>query len=88
MEMVELDIEMGNDLIAKTYDLALPHFGDDSEASLAQVLEVAFRMRSLWSHSAKEGQLETDEAVSKWAFSESTTNRENNVSIQNWLFRR
>ena len=88
MEKVELDIEMGNDLIAKTYDLALRYFGDDSDASLAQVLELAFRMRYLWSHSVKQGQLETDEVISKWEFQESTTNQENNVSIQNWLFRR
>ena len=88
MEMIELDIVMQNDLIAKTRDLALRYFGDDSDASLAQVLEVAFRMRCLWSRSIDEGQDETEEAISKWEFPESTTNRENNVSMQNWLFRR
>ena len=88
MEMIELDIGMENNLIAKTRELAVRYFGDDSEVSLAQVLEVAFKMRSLWSHSVKQGQLETNEVVSKWEFPESTTNRENNVSIQNWLFRR
>jgi len=88
VEMVELDIEMGNDLIAKTYDLALRYFGDDSEASLAQVLEVAFRMRYLWSHSVKEGQLETDDAVSRWEFAESPVTQENSGTIRHWLFRR
>ena len=88
MEMIELDIAMGNDLIAKTRDLAVRYFGDDSDASLAQVLEMAFTMRCLWSRSVKQGQQETGEAVSTWEFPESTTNRENNVSIQNWLFRR
>ena len=88
MEMVDLDIDMDNDLIAKTYELAIRYFGDDSEVSLAQVLEMAFRMRFLWSHSVKQGQLETDEVISKWEFPESTPNRENNASIQNWLFRR
>ena len=88
MEMIELDIGMENNLIAKTRELAVRYFGDDSEVSLAQVLEEAFKMRSLWSHSVKQGQLETNEVVSKWEFPESTTNRENNVSIQNWLFRR
>ena len=88
MEMVDLDIDMDNDLIAKTRGLAVKYFGDDSEVSLAQVLEVAFKMRSLWSHLVTQGQLETDEVVSKWESPESTTNRENNVSIQNWLFRR
>lgn len=88
MEMVELDIEMGNDLIAKTYGLAFRYFGDDSNASLAQVLEVAFRMRHFWSHSVKEGQLETDEAVSKWEFAESPVTDENSGTIRRWLFRR
>ena len=88
MEMVDLDIEMGNDLIAKTRSLAVRYFGNDSEASLAQVLEVAFNMHSLWSHSVKQGQSETDEVVSKWEFTESTTYQENSEAVQNWLFRR
>jgi len=45
--MVDLDIEMDNDLIAKTRELALRYFGDNSDVSLAQVLEVAFWMRYL-----------------------------------------
>jgi len=56
VEIIELDIAMENDLIAKTRDLALRYFGDDSEVSLAQVLEMAFMMRFLWSRSVKQGQ--------------------------------
>ena len=88
MEMVELDIEMDNNLVAKTHDLAQRYFGNDSEASIAQVLELAFRMRSLWGHSIGVAQQETDEAVSNWEFPESTGKRDNNGGIQNWLFRR
>jgi len=88
VEMIELDIAMENDLITKTRDLAVRYFGDDSDASLVQVLEMAFTMRCLWSRSVRMGQQETGEAVSTWEFPESTTKRENNVSIQNWLFRR
>ena len=88
MEMIELDIVMQNDLIIKTRDLAVRYFGDDSDASLAQVLEVAFTMRCIWSHSVTRRQQETSEAVSTWEFPESNANRDNNVSIQNWLFRR
>jgi len=86
--MIELDIAMENDLITKTRDLAVRYFGDASDASLAQVLEMAFTMRCLWSRSVTRGQQETSEAVSTWEFPESTTTRENNVSIQNWLFSR
>ena len=88
MEMVDLDIEMDNDLIAKTRDLAHRYFGDDCDASLAQVLEVAFTMRCLWSRSVKEGRLETDEAASRWEFSESPVSEDNTGTISNWLFRR
>jgi len=88
VEMVDLDIEMGNDLIAKAHDLALRYFGDDSDASLAQVLEVAFRMRCLWSRSVRRGQQETDEAVSSWEFAESPVTDENSDTIRRWIFRR
>jgi len=86
--MIELDIVMENDLIAKTRDLALRYFGEDSEASLAQVLEMAFTMRCLWSRSVRIGQQETGEAVSTWEFPESTVKQESSDSIQNWLFKR
>jgi len=88
VEMVDLDIEMDNDLIAKTRDLAHRYFGDDGDASLAQVLEVAFTMRCLWSRSVKEGRPETDEAVSKWEFAESPVTDKNSGTIRRWLFRR
>lgn len=88
MEMIELDMVMEEDLIAKTRDLATKYFGDDSDTSLAQVLEIAFMMRCLWSRSVKQGQQEIGEAVSSWEFSESTIKQENSNSIQDWLFRR
>ena len=88
MGMIEFDVIMDDDLLAKTRDLAGRYFGDDSDASLVKVIEVAFKMRALWSRSVRVGQRETGEAVSTWEFPESNTNRENNVSIKNWLFRR
>jgi hypothetical protein len=88
VEIVELDVEMGDDLIAKTRDLAVRYFGDDSDASLAQVLEVAFRIRCLWSHSVKQGQLEIEEVVSNWKLAKGPVMEENNDIIRQWLFRR
>ena len=87
MEMVDLDIVMENDLVDRARDLAMRYFGDDSDASLAQVVELAFRMRSLWSHSVYHGQQESSESVSTWEFPESAVKQENS-SIQKWLFRR
>jgi hypothetical protein len=88
VETIELEIAMDNDLITKTRDLAIKYFDDDSDECLAQVVEVAFRMRALWSRSIKQGQQETGEAVSTWEFPEPTNGQENNDNIQDWLFRR
>jgi len=88
VEMIELDIVMENALISRTRDLAVRYFGDDSDTSLIKVIEVAIRMRCLWSNSVRQGQQETDEAVSQWEFPESTVKQENSDSIQNWLFKR
>jgi len=88
VQTVELDIVMGNDLIAKTRDLAVRYFGDDGDESLARVLQLAFAMRCLWSQSVKGGQHEVDEVVSNWEFSESPVTEEDTGAINNWLFRR
>ena len=82
MEKVELNIEMDNNLVAKIHDLARRYFGDDSEESMANVLELAFRMRSLWGHSIRVGQQETNETISNWEFPESIEKRDNS-NIQN-----
>jgi len=88
VEMIELDMVMEEDLIGKTRELATRYFGDDSDTSVAQVLEIAFMMRCLWSRSVKQGHQETGEAVSTWEFPESTIKQENSNNIQDWLFRR
>jgi hypothetical protein len=88
LEMVELDIVMGEDLIGKTRDLAVKYFGDDNDESLARVLQLAFAMRCLWSQSVQGGQHEVDEVVSNWEFSESPVSEENTGTVSSWLFRR
>lgn len=88
MQTVELDIVMGDDLIAKTRDLAVRYFGDDGDESLARVLKLAFAMRCLWSQSVVSGQQEVDEAVSSWESPESPVTEEDARVIDNWLFRR
>ena len=88
MEMMELDIVMGDDLIAKTRNLAVRYFGDDGDESLARVLQLAFAMRCLWSQSVVSGQHEVNEVVSNWEFSESQVTGEDAGTINDWLFRR
>ena len=88
MEMAELEIEMDNELISQTKNLALRYFGDDTDVSVARVIELAFRMRYLFSESFMNGQGETDEAVSKWEFPKSPVTGKNDDNINSWLFRR
>lgn len=88
MALVELEIAMDKELIGKTHNLALRYFGDDSDTSLARLIEVAFKMRCFWSRYLKEGEQETDEAVSNWVFAESPNSRDNIYDIRCWLFRR
>jgi hypothetical protein len=88
VQTVELDIEMADDLISKTRDLAMRYFGNDGDESLARLLALAFSMRWLWSHSVQSGQHEVNEAVSNWEFPESPLTEENTGTINSWLFRR
>jgi hypothetical protein len=88
LETVELDIVMDEDLVGKTRDLAVRYFGDDSDESLARVLQLAFAMRCLWSQSVQEGQQEVDEVVSNWEFSQSRVSDEKTGTVSTWLFRR
>jgi hypothetical protein len=86
--MAELEIYLDRRLLEGISELATKHYGEDSESSRRRVIETALEMRIIWSNSIERGQQETDEAVSKWEFPESTAERENSDSIQNWLFRR
>jgi len=86
--MAELEIYLDRRLLEGIRELAIKHYGEDSESSRRHVIETALEMRIIWSNSIERGQQETDEAVSKWEFPESTATRENSDSIQNWLFRR
>jgi len=86
--MAELEIYLDNKLLEGISDLAMKHYGEDSESSRRRVIETALKMRIVWSNSIEMGQQETDEAVSNWEFPESPVTEENTGIINNWLFRR
>ncbi len=88
METVELEIEADKELVAHTRNLALRYFGGDTETSLAGVLDLAFRMRRLFSHAVISGREETDEPVTRWEFPQSTSSQNISEGIQSWIFRR
>ena len=86
--MAELEIYLEGKLLEGISKLAMKHYGEDSEASRKRVIETALEMRMVWSNLVERGQQETDEAVSKWEFSESSVTEENTGTISDWLFRR
>jgi len=86
--MAELDILANDRLLGVIKSLAIKLYGDDSETSRKRVVETALEIRIIWSHLVEKGQQETDEAVSRWEFSESPVTEENTGTISNWLFRR
>jgi hypothetical protein len=86
--MADLDIPANDRLLGTVKRLAIKLYGDDSEVSRNHVVETALEMRIVWSDLVEKGRQETDEAVSRWAFSESPITKENTGTIRNWLFRR
>lgn len=86
--MAKLDIYIESSLMDEIAKLAIKQYGDDSEASLRQVVETALEMRILWSGSIIKGQEETDEPVSQWQFPESPVTGEESGNVRQWLFRR
>ena len=86
--MADLDIPASDKLLGVIKRLSIKLYGDDSEASYKRVVETALQMRIVWSRLVERGQQETDEAVSRWEFSESPVTKENTGTISNWLFRR
>ena len=86
--MADLDIPASDKLLGVIKRLSIKLYGDDSEASYKRVVETALQMRIVWSRLVERGQQETDEAVSRWEFSESPVTEKNTGTISDWLFRR
>jgi len=86
--MRNLELCLEDKLLKGISELAVKHYGEDSESSRRRVIETALKMRIVWSNSIDIGQQETGEAVSNWEFPESQVTQENTGGIKDWLFRR
>jgi hypothetical protein len=86
--MAELEVYLDGKLLKGISELAVKHYGEDSELSRKRVVETALEMRIVWSKSIERGQQETNEAVSRWEFSESPVTEKDTNTINDWLFRR
>ena len=61
--MAEIDIELDSNLIERVKGLAVRHYGDSSDTSMARVTESALEMRLLWLDLVKEGGNEIEEPI-------------------------
>lgn len=86
--MAELEIELGGDLIEEVKRLAVGHYGDGGDASMARAVEAAFRMRLLWLDLVEGGGSEVEEPTVNWEFEDTSAREKAPAEIQDWLFRR
>ncbi len=86
--MAVLDIEIDSDAMRGIKDLAILHYGDDSDSSICRVVEVALEMRLGWRERVGSPGDEINEPVARWEFSEVRPEQERQTDIQTWLFRR
>ncbi len=86
--MTNLELCLEDKLLRGISELAVRHYGEDSESSRERVVEAALKMRLVWSKSVEKGQQETDERVSSWEFSQPPTIKEDTATVSDWLFRR
>jgi len=85
--MTNLELCLEDKLLKGIGELAVKHYGEDSESSRKRVVEAALKMRIVWSRSVEKGQQETDETVTSWEFSEPPTDKDTGT-VSDWLFRR
>lgn len=88
MLMVDLEVEADAELNSIVNDLALRYFGDGGDVSRGRVLEVAFRMRCLWSSGMEGSKREIEEPVVSWEFPDGQLPQQPPGHVTNWLFRR
>ena len=70
--MAEIDIELDSSLIEGVKRLAVHHYGDSSDTSIAHVAESALEMRLLWLDLVKEGGNEIEEPIYRFKKGERT----------------
>ena len=86
--MAVLNVEISSDTIKGIKDLAVRHYGDDSDSSISRVIEVALEMRLAWREHAGSAGDEIEEPLVQWEFAEVKPEQQRQPDIQSWLFRR
>jgi hypothetical protein len=86
--MLDLNIELGDEMIRGIRLIALRHYGDSEDASVGRVIESALEMRLLSMKLAGEGRAEIEEPMADWQFADKQPAGQLPAEIRSWLFRK
>jgi hypothetical protein len=86
--MVDLNIELGDEMIKGIRSIAVRHYGDSGDASVGRVVESALEMRLLSIRLAGGGGHETEEPMTSWEFVNKQPVERLPAEIQSWLFKK
>ena len=86
--MAELDVQVDDELAMRVNELAVKHYGDDSQTSQARVVEVALYMRLFWEGLLGEGRTEVEEPIASWEFEGKRPAEQLSAEIIHQLFKR
>ena len=85
---MDLNVELGDEVIERVRAIAMRHYGDSEDASLSRVVESALEMRLLSIRLIDRGGHEIEEPMARWEFVSEQSAGHLSAEIQRWLFRK
>ena len=85
---MDLNIELGDEVIKGIRSIAVRHYGDSGDASVGRVVESALEMRLLSITLAEVAGNEIEEPIAGWEFANKQPAEQLPAEIQSWLFRK
>jgi hypothetical protein len=86
--MVDLNIELGDEVIKGIRSIAVRHYGDRGDVSVGRVIESVLEMRLLSIKLVEGGGNEIEEPITDWEFVGKQPAEQLPAEIQSWLFRK
>jgi hypothetical protein len=86
--MMDLNVELGDEVIERVRAIAMRHYGDSGDASLSHVVESALEMRLLSIRLIDRGRDEIEEPIAHWQFVNNKPTEKLPEEILSQLFRK
>lgn len=86
--MMDLNIELGDEVIERIKAITMRHYGNNGDASVSRVVESAPEMRLLSIKLIDRSGDETEEPMASWEFVSMQPAKQLPAEIQSWLFRK